>query len=94
MLFKCAPTWQRIVVAVARPVCDMLSAALYFLSGNTTLGKAILRAYRDFLDAHGELNKKRQTIRSARKAESRQIYSGSIVLRYALGRKTFDDMMK
>ena len=94
MLFKCAPTWQRIVVAVARPVCDMLSAALYFLRGNTTLGKAILRAYRDFLDAHGELNEKRQMIRSARKAESRQIYSGSIVLRYALGRKTFDDMMK
>ena len=94
MLFKCAPTWQRIVVAVVRPVCDMLSAALYFLRGNSTLGKAILRAYRDFLDAHGDLNCKRKATRSARKAESRMIYGGSIVLRYALGKKFFGDLMK
>ena len=93
MLFKCAPTSQRLVVAVARPVCDMLSVLLYAVQGKWPLAKATLRAYRDFIDAHRELNKKRIATRSARKAESKMIYRGSIVLRYALGKKTFDDML-
>ena len=94
MLFKCTPTWQRIVVAVVRPVCDMLSAVIYFLRGDKALGQATLRAYRDFLDEHKELNRKRQAIRSSCKAESQQIYGGSIILRYAFGKRTFGDMMK
>ena len=94
MLFKCAPTWQRIVVAVVRPMCDMLSAAIYLLRGQKAMCKATLLAYRDFLDAHGVLNKKRKKIRASRKAESTQIYGGSIVLRYALGKRTFGDLMK
>lgn len=93
MLFKCAPTSQRLVVAVAHPVCDMLSVLLYAVQGKWPLAKATLRAYRDFIDAHRELNKKRKATRSARKAESKMIYRGSIVLRYALGKKTFDDML-
>ena len=94
MLFKCAPTWQRIVVAVVRPVCDMLSAFIYLIRGQKALCKATLLAYRDFLDAHSNLNKKRKKIRSSRKAESTQIYGGSIVLRYALGKRVFGDLMK
>ena len=94
MLFKCAPTPQRLVVAVARPICDMLSAVLYALRGEQALAKATLRAYRDFIDAHGALNIKRKATRSACKAESRMIYRGSIVLRYALGKRFFGDMME
>ncbi len=94
MLFKCAPTPQRLVVAVARPICDMLSALLYALRGEWPLVKATLRAYRDFIDAHGALNSKRKATRSERKAESKMIYRSSIVLRYALGKKVFGDMMK
>ena len=93
MLFKCAPTWQRIVVAVVRPVCDILSAVIYLLRGQRAMCKATLLAYRDFLDAHGELNKKRKKIRASRKAESRQIYLGSIVLRYALGKRRCGNLM-
>jgi GT2 family glycosyltransferase len=94
MLFKCAPTWQRILVAVARPVADMLSALIYYLRGDKALAKATIEAYRDFFALHGELNKKRKAVRSARKAESDRIYRGSIVLRYALGKKYFSNMMK
>lgn len=94
MLFKCAPTWQRILVAVARPMADMLSALIYFLRRDKALAKATIEAYRDFFALHGELNKKRKTVRSARKAESERIYRGSIVLRYALGKKIFGDLMK
>ena len=94
MLFKCAPTWQRILVAVARPVADMLSALIYYLRGDKALAKATIEAYRDFFALHGELNKKRKAVRSACKAESERIYRGSIVLRYALGKKIFGDLMK
>ena len=94
MLFKCAPTWQRILVAVARPVADMLSALIYYLRGDKALAKATIEAYRDFFALHGELNKKRKAVRSARKAESERIYRGSIVLRYVLGKKLFGDLMK
>ena len=81
-------------MAVVRPMCDMLSAAIYLLRGQKAMCKATLLAYRDFLDAHGELNKKRKKIRASRKAESTQIYGGSIVLRYALGKRIFGDLMK
>lgn len=94
MLFKCAPTWQRILVAVARPVADMLSALIYLLRGDKALAKATIEAYRDFFALHGVLNKKRKAVRSACKAESERIYRGSIVLRYALGKKFFGNLMK
>lgn len=94
MLFKCAPTWQRILVAVARPVADMLSALIYLLRGDKALAKATVEAYRDFFALHGELNKKRKAVRSARKAESDRIYRGSIVMRYAVGKRFFGNLMK
>ena len=94
MLFKCAPTWQRILVAVARPVADMLSALIYLLRGDKALAKATIEAYRDFFALHGELNKKRKAVRSACKAESDRIYRGSIVMRYAVGKRLFGNLMK
>ena len=93
MLFKCAPTWQRCVVAVARPAADMLSAFIYLLRGQFSLFSATLRAYWDFMRLHRSLSKKRNAIRNAATTESKQIYRGSIVLRYALGKKHFEDMM-
>ena len=93
MLFKCAPAWQRCVVAVARPVADMLSALIYLLKGQPSLASATLHAYWDFLRLHRSLAKKRHAVRTSRKTESRQIYRGSIILRYALGKKRFEDMM-
>ena len=93
MLFKCAPTWQRCIVAVARPAADMLSALIYLLKGQPSLASATLHAYWDFLRLHRSLAKKRHAVRTSRKAESRQIYGGSIILRYALGKKRFGDMM-
>lgn len=94
MLFKCAPTWQRILVAMARPVADILSALIYLLRGDKALAKATVEAYKDFFALHGELNKKRKAVRSACKAESDRIYRGSIVMRYAVGKRFFGNLMK
>lgn len=93
MMFKCAPTPQRLLVAVARPLCDLVSALIYIIKGQMPLARATLRAYRDFMAWHGVLAEKRRKIRSAARAESRSIYRGSIVIRYAFGRRLFGDLM-
>ncbi len=93
MMFKCAPTPQRLLVAVARPLCDMVSALIYIIKGQMPLARATLRAYRDFMAWHGILAEKRRQIRGAARAESRSIYRGSIVIRYAFGRRLFGDLM-
>ena len=93
MIFKCAPPAQRFTAAVIRPLTDMLSAMIYLLKGDLNLAGATMRAYRDFLAWHHALARKRREIRSARRAESKQIYRGSIVLRYMAGRHTFGNIM-
>lgn len=92
MLFKCSPMWQRALVAVLRPLCDMVSMAIYLLKGEFSLAGATLRAYIDFAKWHGELAVKRNETRKSVKSESEMIYRGSIVLRYIFCRK-FGRMM-
>ena len=92
MLFKCSPTWQRVLVAVLRPVCDMVSVAIYLLKGEFALAKATLLAYRDFILLHKTLSAKRKEIRASAIGEADMIYRGSIVLRYIL-RHRFGKMM-
>jgi hypothetical protein len=76
-----------------RPLADMMSVAIYLLKGQFKLASATLRAYRDFLTWHKDLSRKRQAIRGNAKAESNQIYRGSMVVRYMLGRHTFNNMI-
>ncbi len=94
MLFKCAPAWQRCLVAVMRPVADAMAAAVYLAKGQTQLAKAVWQAYKEFFLRHKELSRKRKAVRQNIKAESRTIYKGSIILRYALGVKKFGNLMK
>ena len=93
MLYKCAPTTQRMTVAILRPLADMLSVIIYLLKGEIKLANATLRAYKDFLAWHKVLSKKRKATRSRVVAESKMIYRGSMVVRYALGRHKFDNMI-
>ena len=90
---RCAPPVQRAVVAVVRPVLDLAAALSYLVQGRADNFRAVFRAWRDFLRWHGALSRKRQSIRAARKSESRYIYRGSIVLRYLLGRRVFGKLM-
>ena len=93
MLYKCAPIMQRMTVAVLRPLADMLSVIIYLLKGEIKLANATLRAYKDFFAWHKALSKKRKATRSRVVAESKMIYRGSMVVRYALGRHKFDNMI-
>ena len=94
MLYKCASPVQRAVVAVVRPVLDLMAALSYLAQGRGDNFRAVFRAWRDFLRWHGSLSRKRKEIRQqCRGTVAGKVYRGSVVLRYLLGRKTFGRMM-
>ncbi|MBP3550783.1 MAG: glycosyltransferase family 2 protein [Alistipes sp.] len=90
MLYRCASPAQRLLVAVVRPALDFAAFVVYLLQGKKQSAKAVLQAWRDFLRWHGRLSAERKAIRSDVKREA-PIYKGSIVLRYLLGRRTFQE---
>ncbi len=90
MLYRCAPTAQRLLVAVVRPALDFMAFMLYALQGKKQSARAVWQAWRDFLRWHRRLSAERKAIRRDVKREA-PIYCGSIVLRYLLGRKTFQE---
>lgn len=92
MLYRCAPTSQRLVVAILRPLLDFAAALVYLLQGKVASSKAVWQAYRDFIAWHPRLAMERQEIRSNVKNEA-PVYRGSIILRYILGRKRFGNLM-
>lgn len=94
MLYKCSSPVQRAVVAVVRPVLDMMAALSYLAQGRGDNFRAVFRAWRDFLRWHESLSRKRKEIRQCCKGTvAGKVYRGSVVLRYLLGRKTFGRMM-
>ncbi len=92
MLYKCAPTGQRVLVAIVRPLLDLAAAFSYLAKGEWGNFVAAIKAYRDFAAWHKSLSAKRRSIRGARTSEARHIYRGSIVLRAFCGRQTFDSL--
>lgn len=93
MLLRCATPVQRLAVCVLRPFLDAAAAFSYLLGGDVQAMKAVVCAYRDFFGMHRLLQQQRRKIRQQRRAESPNIYRGSIVLRYLLGRKVFKNLM-
>ncbi len=94
MLYKCASPWQRAVVAVVRPGLDLLAALSYLVQGRADSFRAVFRAWGDFIRWHGALARKRRAIRASRRGSAAaNIYRGSVLLRYLLGRRTFGRLM-
>ena len=91
MLMKCASPMQRTVVAVVRPMTDMLEAVVNIFTLHPHRAWAIVRAWRDFLLWHKVLARKRRAV--VRKKEVRGVYRFSIVVRYLCGCRKFNDMM-
>ncbi|MFI3316795.1 MAG: glycosyltransferase family 2 protein [Rikenellaceae bacterium] len=93
MLFKCAPSGQRIVVALVRPALDLVTAFSYLAKGEWGNFAAVFQAYRDFIAWHPRLFRKRRAVRKSRKSESTHIFAGSVVMRSLLFRvKKFNDL--
>lgn len=92
MLYKCAPTSQRLLVAVVRPILDFLTALSYLAGGRPQNFWALFKAYGTFIKWHPMLNRKRKEWRTKATTESQHIYKGSIILRYLLGLRRFTDI--
>lgn len=92
MLFRCASPAQRVLVAVARPMLDLMAAMGYMVQGKTKSAKAVWSAWCDFIRWHKRLSAERKAIRANVKREA-PIYYGSVVLRYMFGKRVFNDMM-
>ena len=88
MLYRCAPTRQRLIVAVLRPLLDFAAALNYLLHGKVKSAKAVFVAWYDFLRWHSRLSAERKAIRANVKQEA-PIYQGSVIIRYIFGDKRF-----
>ncbi len=86
MIYRCAPPAQRIVVALLRPLLDLLAAVVYLLKGDGRSSSAVVRAWCEFIMWHKRLSTERRVIRRSRVAESRYIYRGLILWRSLLGK--------
>lgn len=77
MLYRCAPSGQRLLVAVVRPLLDFAAALSYLAQGRAQSAKAVWQAWCDFLRWHKRLAAERKVIRGNVKREA-PIYYGSI----------------
>lgn len=95
MLYRCSTPCQRCVVAVLRPMLDLLAAASYAVKGNFRGAWAVARAYADFIRWHSRLALERKQIRAAAKLTKlpSTVYRGSVVLRYLFGKREFNKLM-
>ena len=91
MLYRCASSGQRALVAVVRPALDFAAAMSYLVQGKTKSAKAVWSAWCDFLKWHKRLAKERKAIRANVKREA-PIYHGSIVLCYLFGKKKYSQI--
>lgn len=91
MLYKCASPMQRAVVAVVRPVTDMLEVIAHLVTLHPHRAWAVVRAWGTFIAWHGVLGKKRKALK--RSGNPKNIYRCSIILRYIFGKRKFNNMM-
>ncbi len=87
MIYRCAPTSQRIVVAVVRPMLDLLAALSYLVQGRWRSSLAVGQAWWQFLKMHKNLATQRCEIRGTRTTESKYIYRGSMLLLALFGKR-------
>ena len=93
MLYKNLPRRSGGAVVTLRMILDAGSAFVYLLQGKKHFYKAVVGAHRDFRKWKPELRQQRTAILVRKVAKSHAIYKGFILIRYALGRRTFGHMM-
>ncbi len=94
MLYKNLSWTGLCTVLLIRGFLDTLSALIFLLQGRGDFFKVVVLAHVDFHRSHRALRRKRAWINQIRRVNHPYgIYQGSIILRYALGRRTFAHMM-
>lgn len=93
MLYKNLPAAQLWWVLPVRMVLDGLSAAAYLAAGRGALVRSVWQAHRDFYRQLPLLRPKREAVQRTAVATPEGIYGGSLLWRYATGRRRFGCMM-
>ena len=93
MLYKNLPAAQLWWVLPVRMVLDGLSAAAYLAAGRGALVRSVWQAHRDFYRQLPLLRPKREAVQRTAVATPEGIYGGSLLWRYATGRRRFGRMM-
>lgn len=93
MLYKNLPAVSLWPVLLTRMVLDGFSALVFLLQGRVDFFREVWRAHRDFFKWRSRLRPKRETIRQQGVGKVRQVYRGSIVLRYFFLHKTFRNLL-
>ncbi|MDR0907168.1 MAG: glycosyltransferase family 2 protein [Rikenellaceae bacterium] len=94
MLYKNLPARRLWAVIGVRMILDGVLAVGYLLRGKRADFNAVWSAHRDFCKMRREkLRARRRAIQLLATARPTGIYRGSIVLRYLLGRHTFDHLL-
>ena len=93
MLYKNLSRRSLFWVLSARLLLDGLAALGYLFTFRGEFFKAVLRAHIDFWKWRPRLKEKRKIILQSRIAKPRNIYRGSIVLRYIFGRRKFGRLL-
>lgn len=91
MLYKCSTAMQRCVVAVVRPVTDLVEALGYLFTLHPQRAWAVVRAWLSFIAWHRRLAVKRRNV--VRKKKVVGVYRFSVVVRYLFGARKFKNMM-
>ena len=91
MLYKCSTAMQRCVVAVVRPVTDLVEALGYLFTLHPQRAWAVVRAWLSFIAWHRRLAVKRRNV--VRKKKVAGVYRFSVVVRYLFGARKFKNMM-
>ena len=93
MLFKNLSRTAFWPVLFVRMAMDGAAALVFLVQGRPSFFGEVFRAHVDFHRRRRSLHEKRKAIQRHCVARSRWIFRGSIVLRHALGRRTFGRMM-
>lgn len=93
MLYKNLPVRRGPALVFLRMMLDGCSALVYLFQGKRHFFRAVFRAHADYRKWKPQLRVQRAGILASKAAEPRNIYNGSIILRYIFGRRTFGHMM-
>lgn len=93
MLYKNLPAGRVELVLFVRMLLDGMSAFVFLVQGRFDFFRAVWQAHAAFHRRRPELKRMREKIQAEAVTRSANIYLGSIVLRYALGRRKFGRMI-
>lgn len=92
MLYKNLTRSSLFWILLSRMILDGVTAVAYLAQGKRSYFSAVWRAHMEFYSSLPRLRRKRRYIKKNTVSRSNQIYNGSILVCYLLGKRKFDKL--